>query len=967
MRVLGRWRRAGRFAACGLAALLVAAAACAPAGPRTAPPALVQRPAALAVASGPGVMAVRGPLPFPFEQNVGQAGPSIAYLLRVGDLQVGFRERGVSLRVRAAEPPTDDDRLPVPGRHQPDLGKAAQHWSVEHELVGAREAAPVGTMASETAISYLGWPDGPTLTGVPAYHQIAYLDAWGGVDVVYERGAAGLKSTYRVAPGADPQQIQLFWRGALGRIAEDGALELQTPLGVLRDSAPVAWQERDGQREPVTVRWTLREAGVEEPGWGFALGAYDPARSLVIDPTLLYASYLGGTQNDVANAVALDSTGAIYVTGHTDSAATSFPDGDPNGNDLMDVPGFDQTHNGNADIFVARLAPGGTSLVYATYLGGAGAGDGGNGIAVDSTGATYVVGDTDSPQATFPNGSGFGAGAGQVNVPGFDQSFNGGPLDGFVVKLAPDGQSLIYASYLGGAGLDTARDVAVGADGAAYITGFTTSPQASFPNGAGFGTGAGQANVPGFDQIFNGVTDAFVVKLAPDGRSLVYATYIGGDNTDTGSAIVVDGNGLAYVAGSASSTGATFPNGGGTLPFEGSGFDITHNGKSDAFVVKLSAGGTGLSFVTYLGGSEDDSASDIAVDASGAIYVTGAVNSTQANFPNGGSFAITSVPGFDQTFNGGSGDAFVVKLAPGGGAPQYVTYLGGNDREIGTGIAVDANGVAYVAGLTYSTQTFFPNGNGFGTGAGQVNVPGFNQTFNGGRDAFLVKLAPNGATLLDATYLGGSDADEGYGLAIDGSGTAYLVGYTASSEATFPDGDPNTNDQIDVPGFDRIHNGGPDGFLALIGPTATLTPTVTPTPTVTSTPIATATPTPTSPTDPGPGPGPAPSLCAPRPNVEVTARPLGGGRLEATVRALTLPATPANGLEQIVFNVLQNGSVQFNGATVSPGAAIPLGGANAITFVVTRQAAGQPTTVTFTVRDRCGDWPSFVGGGPGAF
>jgi hypothetical protein len=898
----------------------------------------MQRPAVPVATMGSGVKVVRGPIPFPFEQNVGQASASISHLLRLGDLQAGFGARGVSLQLHATESTANEEGrgIPDPGRQEP--GKVVRRWSVEQELVGARTALPVGTVAAETAVSYLGWPAGPTLTGVPTYHQIAYRDAWDGIDLLYERGSAGLKSTYWLAPGADPDQIQLQWRGARSRIGEDGALEVQTPVGVLRDSAPVAWQEGSGGREPVTARWTLSQTGLEEPVWGFALGAYDPTRPLVIDPTLLYASYFGGTQGDSIRSVALDSAGAIYISGQTDSTQATFPDGDPNNNDLIDVPGFDQIQNGSTDAFVAKLAPGGGSLVYVTYIGGINGSEVAFSIAVDATGAAYVAGETDSNQATFPNGNGFGTGAGQVNVPGFDQTYNGGTTDAFVLKVAPSGQSLVYATYLGGSDLDRATALAVGADGSAYVTGYTFSSQASFPNGAGFGAGAGQENTPGFDQLYNGMTDAFVVKLTPDGRNLAYATYIGGDNSDSGFSIAVDANGFAYVAGSTSSTGATFPNGSGTLPFEGNGFDLTHNGGVDAFVVKLSAGGTGLSFMTYLGGNDDDNALALAVDASGAIYVTGNTRSTQATFPKGTGFPITNVPGFDQTHNGVQ-DVFVIKLNPGGGSPQYVTYIGGNDRDVATGIAVDGTGVAYVAGATDSNQTFFPNGNGFGTGAGQVNVPGFDQTVNGMRDAFLVKLAPDGVSLLDATYLGGSTTENGNALAIDASGTAYLVGDTQSSEATFPDGDPNNNDLIDVPGFDRIHNGGPDGFLALIGPTPTATPT----------------------------PTPAPALCAPRPNVEVTARAIGGGRLEATVGAGTLPATPMNGLEQIVFDALQNGSVELNGSAVGQGASIPLGSASSITFVVTRQVSGQPTTVRFKVRDRCGDWSSFVGGGPGAF
>ena len=207
-----------------------------------------------------------------------------------------------------------------------------------------------------------------------------------------------------MAPGADPGQIQLTWRGGPASLAEDGTLHVDTPLGTIQETAPVAWQDRSGQRVPVAARWTASDVGADEQAWGFVLGSYDPSLPLTIDPTVLYATYIGGSDSDQATAMAIDGSGAVYLTGTTNSSETTFPNGGGFGS--VGVVGIDQSFNGNQDVFVAKLAPNGQTLAYATYIGGTGQ-DGGTGIAVDSSGAAYVTGFTTSGQTTFPNGTGF--------------------------------------------------------------------------------------------------------------------------------------------------------------------------------------------------------------------------------------------------------------------------------------------------------------------------------------------------------------------------------------------------------------------------------------------------------------------------------------------------------------------------------------------------------------------------------
>jgi hypothetical protein len=873
-------RRSGQLlAGCLLTALVLAA--CAP-GARLpassrAPTGLRQPPLAASVAAGSNLHVVQTPIPYPFEENRGQVPADAAFLLRAGHLRATFGAQRVSYSLIAADPAesTDPTTAGSPRNDVDGEPVSIRTWTVEQELLGVKPAAPVGTIPAPTRVNYLQGPAEQWLTDVPTFHQLVRADAWTGIDVVYERSASGVEATYQVAPGADPSQIQLAWHGATSSLAEDGSLRLETPLGTMHETAPVAWQVRDGQHVPVPVRWTASDIGFEETAWGFSLEAYNPALPLTIDPTALY--------------------------------------------------------NG-------------------TYVGGSGD-ESGLAIAVDSSGAAYITGDTPSTQATFPNGTGFAG----LGVPGFDQIYNGGSSDAFALKLTPNGQSLIYATYIGGSGNDFANSVAVDSSGAAYITGLTASTEATFPNGTGF-AGVG---TPGFDQIHNGSQDAFVVKLAPNGTTLVYGTYIGGSGDDVGDGIAIDSSGAAYIAGQTTSTQTTFPNGAGFAGVGVPGFDQIHNGNNDAFVVKLAPGGTSLVYGTYIGGNLADYANAIAVDSAGSAYVVGLANSNEATFPNGTGFAGLNVPGFDQSHNSNFGnDAFVVKLTPNGQSLVYATYIGGSGvlaASQALGVAVDSSGAAYVVGNTNATETTFPNGSGF---AG-LGVPGFDQTYNGGsQDGFAIKLAPNGQSLLEATYIGGGAADSAVGIALDGNGGVYIAGTTGSAEVTFPNG--SGFGAAGVPGFDQTYDGGPsDAFVVKFGPT--LTPTPTQTPTSTQTPTLTPTPAPTS--------SPVAAVCNPRPKVTVNAAAAGGGRLQVTVSTSTAPATPANRLTQLTVTIPGNARVDVQGGPqdLSGQQALPVGnGTQPFVFFVRRTAPGA-VTVPLVITDTCGEWPSFVGGGASAF
>jgi hypothetical protein len=394
---------------------------------------------------------------------------------------------------------------------------------------------------------------------------------------------------------------------------------------------------------------------------------------------LVYAGYIGGNGNDQGWAIAVDGAGNAYVTGLTTSTEATFP--------VTVGPGL--TFNGYYDAFVFKVNAAGTALVYCGYIGGSGF-DAGRGIAVDSAGNAYVTGYTDSTEASFP-----------VTV-GPSLSYNGGVYDAFVAKVNPDGTALVYAGYIGGSREDQGLGIAVDGAGNAYVTGFTTSTEATFP-----------VTVGPYLTHNGGFWDAFVAKVNAAGTALVYAGYIGGDREDIGMGIAVDSAGNAYVTGYTDSTETSFPV---TV-----GPDLTHNGFFDAFVAKVNPAGTALVYAGYIGGSGIDVGNGIAVDSSGNAYVTGYTTSTEATFPVLG--------GPDLTFNGGILDAFVAKVNAAGTALVYAGYIGGSGYDQGIAIAVDSAGNPYVTGYTNSDQASFP-----------VTV-GPNLTFRGGQyDAFVAKL-----------------------------------------------------------------------------------------------------------------------------------------------------------------------------------------------------------------------------------
>ena len=633
---------------------------------------------------------------------------------------------------------------------------------IQLQFVGASaEAQIAGTDELPGKINYLiGNDPARWRVGVPTFARVKVQRLYPGVDLVYYGNQRQLEYDFAVAPGADPAVISIRFRGVDRlRADENGELVLLLGTDEVRQHKPVMYQVVRGERKTVSGGYRLDKADTVS----FAVGDYDRKLPLVIDPVLSYATYLGGSGADTAWAVAVDTNGFVYVAGDTLSAQ------------LPTTPGAFQTNFQGGyltgDAFVAKFSNDGSNLVYLTYLGGGGE-DSAWSLAADGDGNAYITGLTDS--TNFPIVSGI-----RTKISGVpDPALGAYPVDGFVAKLNAAGSALVYSTYLGGNSVDLGVGIAVDPAGNAYVTGYTDST--NFPT-----TNALQNSL-------GGVWDAFVAKIASNGNSFVYSTYLGGTNTDEGLGIAADAAGNAFVTGFTGSTNFYTTNALSTLLNN----DTNLNSSLDAFVAEINPNGTAFVYSTFLGGGANDVGYRIKVDAARAAYVTGYSQST--NFPSTATNVLNLHSGISPSNS--LADAFLTKLAPGGTGIVYSVVFGGTNPDRGWDLAVDPLGNATVVGITGSSD--FPT----------AHVPGgLSATNSGATNVFVTAFNHDASALLYSAYLGGSANDQGYGIATDPAGNAYIVGMTAS-----------TNFPV-VNAFQTTNQGFNGGFLAKIIVEPTLT------------------------------------------------------------------------------------------------------------------------------------------------
>ena len=602
-----------------------------------------------------------------------------------------------------------------------DANASGRPLALSLRFAGANTAPRMEGVGTEGEVNYFHGSDPSAWrTRIPQYDGVVYRALWPGVDLhVRERGGV-LKYEFHVQPGARASDVRVVYDGATKlSIDAAGALLIRTPHGTVQDAAPVAYQVDGSTRRPVDASYALGGSG--RTTVGFAIGAgYDSRRELVIDPGIQFTTFLGGSSLESGASIVVDAGGNTYITGTTQSPY--FP---------TTAGAFDRTGAAQnfAEAFVSKLNASGTALIYSTFIGGSNM-EFGRRIAIDAAGNAYITGQTKS--SNFPvTGSAFDR---TINIPPNCPRCSTDVTDGFVTKLNATGSALVYSTYLGGTDYDSPRGIAVDAGGNAYVAGETLS--IDFPT-----------TTAAFRRTFGGEYDMFVTKLNATGSVLSYSTFLGGTNVDNGERIAVDASGNAYVLGFSSSP---------DFPTTAGAFDRTANGAFDVTLTKLNASGSALIYSTYLGGQGFDTAGGLAVNDAGEAYVCGGAGSVD--------FPVTA--GAFRTTPDGS-DNFVTKVNAAGSALVYSAMFGGTSSDGAAGIDVDASGNAWITGTTGSTD--YP-----------TSADAFDRSLNGGVDAFITELNPAGSALLYSTFLGGSESDSGFDLAVDGIGDVYVTGQTMS-------------------------------------------------------------------------------------------------------------------------------------------------------------------------------------------
>jgi hypothetical protein len=687
------------------------------------------------------------------------------------------------------------------------LQKSDSTGAVKMQFVGANPQAHIaGDARLSGKINYLtGNNPAQWRSGIPIFAKVRVAEIYPGIGLVYYGNQRQLEYDFSIAPGANPDSIAIHFDGTDKiSVNAQGELVLKLGAGEILQPKPEIYQTVNGLRKEISGGYKILDAHTV----AFAVGNYDRALPLVIDPVLSYATYFGGTLGETAWAVAVNPTdGSIYIAGQTFSKflTNNLPFSTTNAYQTNFVGG-----KLAGDAFVARFDSFGSNLMYLTYLGGS-ADDAAYALALDGAGDAYVTGFTDSTNFPVTNSipGGVPGLVNSTNISGkFDKSFGFFPGDAFVAELNPGGSSLIYSTYLGGSAVDSANGIAVDAAGNAYVTGYTYST--NFPTTNAIQKNLGATN-SAFSVFFN--ANAFVTEIASNGSGVVFSTYLGGTNLDEGNSIAVDPNGFIYVVGFASSTNfpttnfisQSFTSFFGTNLYNGSLLNgSTNNNQNkrspafDAFVTKYSPSGSNYIYSTFLGGTNDDVATSIAVDASGAAYVTGWTIST--NFPNSITNLISS--GLTNNINGLiiTTNAFLTKITNGIGTAAGIAYsvvFGGSAKgganDVGYGVAVDPAGNAFVVGAATSTNFPASHNSGF-----------LRATNSGNSDVFVTAFNTNASAVLYSVLLGGAQNDFGYGIALDSSDSAYIVGSTTSTN--FPTTAP----------FQSFRNGTNDAFVAKI-------------------------------------------------------------------------------------------------------------------------------------------------------
>jgi uncharacterized protein (TIGR03437 family) len=683
-------------------------------------------------------------LPVLFERNTGESAAAFPILARGKGYALLLGRSQIQLR-------------------RPGAGPATIRFTGASPNAAAELMVPSTTIVNDYTEARKHW-----VSGAATWQEAQYRELYPGIDLLfYSSNNSGnnseLEYDARIRPGADPGRIAFTCEGERPpRIAPSGDLTIPLGSGTVTWRKPVAYQTIGDRRVPVNVQFAVHGRRI-----GFSARGWDKRYPLVIDPTLNFSTYLGGSGSDFSRAIGVDSFGNIYLAGITSSGdlpvtAASFQSAYKGGS-AYGAPG---------DAFVAKLNPTATALIYITYLGGTGI-DWALGVAADNSGNAYVTGFTDStdfPVTTGAYQTKFGGDSGDGPAP---------TGDGFAAKFDPSGK-LLWSTYLGGAQDDAGGEIAVDSSGNVIVAGATVSSNFPVTTGAfqaKYGGGNGPITVSSQGYVIINSGDGFVAKLDPTGSKLLASTFLGGSGDDAIAALALDSQGNIWVGGATASA---------NFPVSANAFQSRFGGKSsdalqaivqlgDGFISEFSADLTKLTYSTYLGGSNDDAITGIAIDSSGAIFACGFTQS--ANFPvkgpTAGAYHGPAAPANERPFL--LGDVFVAKLTTAGGL-VFSEYIGGKLDDAAAGMVLDNQGNPIVMGLTNSSD--FPvTPDAFQPNYGGVGPPPYDDY----GDGFLMQLNGSTGATLYSTFIGGGDSDALAGIAQSASGFTYLVGDTFST------------------------------------------------------------------------------------------------------------------------------------------------------------------------------------------
>jgi len=651
-----------------------------------------------------------------FTKNQGQIdNPDVKYVYAGSDLSIGFIESGYLITL------TNEKNLT-------SVAKVT--------FTGANRVIPVGRgELSHKSNYFLGNDSSKWKNGVSNYWEVMFENLYDWIDLVFYMNEEGLKYDFIVKPGGVHEEIGWHYDGIEDIHSDEfGNLQIKTTTGTLHEEKPFSYQIINGEKVEIVSKYDLQSNSV-----GLIIGKYDDKSPLIIDP-LIYSTYIGGIDWDWGDGIEVDSEGNVFLVGSSESF--NFP---------TTSGSYDEDHNGGRDVVVCKVNAEGSDLIYSTFIGGSGF-EGAGGIDIDSEGNTYITGGTSS--SDFP-----------TTTDSYDESHNEN-TDVYVCKLNPDGTDLVYSTYVGGSESDYGDDIELDTNLNACVVGASESPD--FPTTLGsydrisngmldlivfklnpdgndlqFSTFVGGVNndpedgsvaiaIDFFDDIYvtsstespdfpttedaydttyndeNANDDCVLFKVKSDGSDLIYSTFIGGEDFDTGCGIAVDSTNSAYVVGSTFST---------NFPTTDSCYDDTHNGHCDVFVCRMDPTGSNLIFSTFIGGAGRNEGHSITRDPNNNVIIAG---------HTGEDYPITS-GSYDESHNGGS-DIYISVFNENGTGLLYSTFIGGGSGEYtnyNENIIMDASNNLYLSGYTFSWD--------YPTTAGA-----YDETFNGDNSDLMV-------------------------------------------------------------------------------------------------------------------------------------------------------------------------------------------------------------------------------------